>query len=182
MSNLFHFNILNQVAKEHGIVLFGSTSAANIPINELVQDYGINKNIYNRSIPGLTVMEAEKDLDSCIYSLKPQKIILNLGEEDMLAGSDLTKVIDQYRWILYKIHTVLPKATLILVSIANNVEHADEFNQALHALADECGCEYIDIPQASDSPEYDIRFFRMIKSAFYEADMSYSDIVQYCTI
>ena len=182
MTTKIDFSILNNVAKKHGIVLFGSTAAANIPINELMQDYDISQPVYNRSISGLKLMNAEDYLESCIYHLKPSKIILNLGEEDLKICDDIEKLIEQYRWLLYKIHTKLPNSNLILTSVATDAPHFEEFNKALKKLSDECGCEYINILPEQNPFEFDIRFFRMIKSVFFDNNMSYSDIIKYCSI
>lgn len=182
MTKDFDFTILNKVAKKHGIVLFGSTTAARIPINELVQDYDISQKIYNRSISGLHLTDAEKYLDTCVYNLEPDKIILNLGEEDLKASCEINKLAEQYRWLLYTIHTVLPDASLILTSVTPQDEKAEKFNQALKTLSLEFGCNYLEIPAGINLGEYDIRFFRTIKSVFYDSNMSYSDIIQYCAI
>lgn len=53
------YQTLNQVAEAAGVVLFGSTTAANLPLNELLQDFGVNCTVYNRSVEGLTIEEAE---------------------------------------------------------------------------------------------------------------------------
>lgn len=182
MTREFDFTILNKVAKKHGIVLFGSTSAANVPINELVQDYDISQHIYNRSIEGLSLSNAEKYLDTCVYSLEPDKIILNLGEEDLKENCDIDKLAEQYRWLLYTIHTVLPDASLILTSVTAPGERAESFNHILKTLSEECGCSYFEIPSVHNLGEYDIGFFRTIKSVFYDSNMSYADIIQYCAI
>lgn len=182
MTKNFDFTILNKIAKKHGIVLFGSTSTADIPINELVQDYEISQNIYNRSISGLKLADAEKYLNTCVYNLEPDKIILNLGEEDLKTSDEINKLIEQYRWLLYTIHTVLPDASLILTSVTAQTDRTDSFNRALKTLAAECGCNYLEIPTGIASEEYNIRFFRTIKSVFYDSTMSYSDIIQYCAI
>ena len=36
------YQTLNQVAEAAGVVLFGSTTAANLPLNELLQDFGVS--------------------------------------------------------------------------------------------------------------------------------------------
>lgn len=182
MTKEFNFTLLNKIAKAHGIVLFGSTSAAQIPINELVQDYDISQKIYNRSIEGLTIENAGKYLDSCIYNLNPDKIVLNLGEEDLKSNCDIKQLMEQYLWILYTIHTVLPHATLVLTSVCGEDEQTAFFNESLKKLAGEFGCEYFEIPSLQASDEYAIQFLRTIKSVFYNPDMDYADIVQYCAI
>ncbi len=182
MMNESNFTVLNKLAKEHSIVLFGSTRASAVPLNELMQDYGLSQTIYNRSIPGLTLANAEKHLDACVFNLKPEKLILCLGEEDLKKENNVDKLIEQYRWLLYRIHTVVPETTMSVISVASSGKNAEKFNSALQKLANECGCEYLQFTPPENAEEYDLKFFRAIKSVFYSANMSYADAVRYCAI
>ena len=56
------YQTLNQVAEAAGVVLFGSTTAANLPLNELLQDFGVSCTVYNRSVEGLTIEQNRQNL------------------------------------------------------------------------------------------------------------------------
>ena len=81
------YQTLNQVAEAGGVILFGSTTAANLSLNELLQDFGVNCTVYNRSVEGLTIEEAESYIQPCIVPLIPKKILLHFGEEELTAGT-----------------------------------------------------------------------------------------------
>ena len=76
------YQTLNQVAEAAGVVLFGSTTAANLPLNELLQDFGVSCTVYNRSVEGLTIEQAESYIQPCIAPLMPKMILLHFGEEE----------------------------------------------------------------------------------------------------
>ena len=81
------YQTLNQVAEAAGVVLFGSTTAANLPLNELLQDFGVSCTVYNRSVEGLTIEQAESYIQPCIAPLMPKMILLHFGEEELNAGT-----------------------------------------------------------------------------------------------
>ena len=92
------YQTLNQVAEAAGVVLFGSTTAANLPLNELLQDFGVSCTVYNRSVEGLTIEQAESYIQPCIAPLMPKMILLHFGEEELNAGTQsVDSIIEAYR-------------------------------------------------------------------------------------
>ena len=75
-----NFRELNQVAKQHGVVLFGSTFAKGIPVCELRQAFDLDCDIYNRSFSDLSVFDAKNVLADCVNALHPSKILLQLAK------------------------------------------------------------------------------------------------------
>ena len=65
------FRIYNDIALKNEIVVYGSTYAAEFPFYELSQKYIMSHAIYNRSIEGLTLEEAEEGLTACVLEIKP---------------------------------------------------------------------------------------------------------------
>jgi len=93
------------------VVLFGSTSAARLPLNELIQDYSIDCTVYNRSVEGLQIADAENYIQPCIVPLMPKTILLHFGEEELREGvQSVEKIIESYRWLLYQLHTAVPES------------------------------------------------------------------------
>lgn len=171
-----HYAFLNKIVKSDGIVLWGSTTLSSSLFNELLQDLDMPRRIYNRSIERMTIAEAEKYLELCVFDLKPEKVILNLGEEDLSDSANVAQLIEQYRWILYKIHITLPSCRLIITSIQNKSAAHEAFNRELEKLAAECGCTFYRIPDSTDDEEYGLLFLRTIKLSLYPDNMSNSDI------
>lgn len=175
MTTLFNYTLLNKIARKGGVVLFGSTAMNNIPVSELMQDYGMNSVFYKRCIDKLKISDAEKCIDSCVAGLMPTKLILNLGEEDINDNCDMNKLIEDYRWLLYNIHAKLPNARLYVTSVLSEEKKADEFNGMLKKLAGENGCEYIKIWEG-DPDNVEVEVFRKLKPVLGKDGLSYSDM------
>ena len=166
MNMITAYRTWNQVAETAGIVLFGSTSAARLPLNELIQDYSVNCTVYNRSVEELQITDAEAYIQPCIVPLMPKTILLHFGES--------------YRWLLYQLHTAVPKSRLVLISVNRQFPNADAYNYALRALAGEYGCQYAEAPNGKVDMEYELRFFQTLRTFFYDRTMSLADALRYC--
>lgn len=176
MNTITTYNSLNKVAQKNGIVLLGSTFAYTLPLNELVQNYSISKKIYNRSIQGLRIKDAEQYIESCIKPLEPAKLIINLGDEDLNANSDVSELTEEYRWLLYRIHTMLPDTVLIITSVDETAENASAFNSELKKLSKEFGCDFIAIPRYANVEEHTFAFFKGIRTSLYDASNGFSEL------
>lgn len=84
---LSRYSQMNEVSTTNGVVFFGSSYFANIPVSELARDYELEEKVYNRSLHGMTISEVDGVLENCIYSLSPKKIFINIGEEDIKSES-----------------------------------------------------------------------------------------------
>lgn len=174
------YDALNKVAEQGGVVLFGSTAASHIPLNELTQDYNIDVPIYNRSVEELTIEEAEHYIAACIEPLKPRAILLHFGEEELLSSTKtVEEMIESYRWFLYQLHTAMPKSRLILVSVNEQIPAAKQFNRALRTLTKEYGCEFTDSPSGKLDGTYTIRFFHTLRSFLFDRNMTLADALRY---
>ena len=98
---LKNFRQLNKIAKRHGVVLFGSSFAKEIPVCELRQTFDLDCAIYNRSITDLSVFDAKDLLEDCVDTLKPTRILLQLGETDLERGyKTIPEIISAYESIV----------------------------------------------------------------------------------
>ncbi|MBQ8824349.1 MAG: hypothetical protein IJZ64_03865 [Ruminococcus sp.] len=180
---LSEYKVLNRIAKGNGVVLFGSTTAVNFHLNELMQDYGFTRNVYNRSIAELTIEDSESYIKSCINELSPEVILLNLGETELVNDKyTVEEIIEQYRWLLYQIHISSPKTRIALISVNAQTAKTSEFNKQLRLLAKEYGCQYADAPSNMYDSDFDICFFHAIKSFLYDRSMTLADALHYCAI
>lgn len=71
-----HYMILNKLVKGNGIVLWGATSLDEQLVSELLQEFDLGKRIYNRSVSGLTLEEAEKYLEPCVLELPDCQLVV----------------------------------------------------------------------------------------------------------
>lgn len=164
---------LNAISKPGNAVLFGSTFASTIPVNEMVLDYGINQIIYNRSIKGLSVFNAKNYLKTCVVDLKPRKVFISLGEEDL--KRDIPEVIAQYEWLLYQLHSSLKDCRIYLISVCRRDKNVAALNNAIKRLASETGCQYISISDAASDEAPEFRAFSIIKTYLRECPINFCD-------
>ncbi len=176
------YSFLNRIARKGGIVLWGSTTLAELPVNELLKNYDVSRYIYNRSISGLKLSEAEDYLDVCVFGLDPEKVIISLGEEDLKNGTEVSQLIEQYRWLLYSIHLRLPKCTLVITSARGKGGLHDSLNASLKKLAGEFGCTFCDVSDEPSDEEYGLSFINSVRIALYDDSMTYSDIASRAVI
>lgn len=180
MDMITTYQTWNQVAETAGVVLFGSTSAARLPLNELMQDYNVDCTVYNRSVEGLQIAEAEAYIHPCIVPLMPKMILLHFGEEELKKGTQsVEEMIESYRWLLYQLHTAVPESRLVLISVNRQFSNADAYNRALYALAKEYGCQYEEAPNGKLDTEYALRFFQVLRAFFYDRTMNLADALRY---
>lgn len=157
---------LNNVSKKGGAVFFGSTFLSTVPVCELAEDYGLDIPVHNRSVKGMTVKDAQKLADTCVVALKPQKIFLNIGDCDVATNEENEKLITDYEWLLYMLHTKC-QCKIYVLSVADSSEKAREFNSLLKQLCNAHKCEFIDLNPKS--------FFEKIKFYMRSQPMTFAE-------
>ncbi len=159
---------LNTVAHRGGTVLFGSTFTAKLHMEELAQNYAMERHMYNRSIEGLSVFEATDYLDVCLSELSPSEIFVNLGEHDLeFTSHTLEEVMAQYEWVLYKMHTRAKEAKIHILSVCSDHPNTKELNQAIAKLAKSAGCYFVDMDPAIGAEHPAIRAFGILRSVLF---------------
>ena len=122
---------LNEFALRGEIVIFGSTYMANFPFYELTKKSRLENAIYNRSIEGMTLAEAKELLEVCVLPLKPSKLFLAFGEEEV---GEAETAIESYGEIVQKIREKLPLTKIYLV--CGETQAQKGLNEALEQLCD----------------------------------------------
>lgn len=136
---------LNCFVKEGQILFAGSSLMEQFPIHELAQDYGVKEIIYNRGIGGFVLDEFEDALQECVFDLKPLKIFINIGTNDLNdAQLNLNRFIEKYERILTKIEQKLPEAEICLMAYypvnPAAAKRGYGFVDVTEPLKDENGC------------------------------------------
>lgn len=165
-NELKKYRQLNTVAQENGVVLFGSTFAKNIPVGELKQGFGLDCNIYNRSLTDLSVFDAAGAIEDCIVSLSPDKVLLQLGETDLERGfKSVSEIVGQYERLICQIKSQVKGCNIVLISVCD--EDGDLFPEELNArikeVAEKTGCAYADISQAMANDAPNVKAFCLLK-------------------
>ena len=169
--NLNHYQFLNKTAKTNAAVFFGADWLSKLPIAEYIRDSGIESAVYNRSLAGLVLDDAEQVLEDCVYALLPDKVFINLGEND-IKNPDFndSRFMEKFEWLLYAIHSRC-NCNIYILSVIN--DYQNQVNHILKKIAEKYECEYIDISSCRSSAFKffsKIRFFlRRSPISFYEA-------------
>ena len=161
---LERYRHLNKLVREGQILFVGSSLMEQFPIYELLLDRQLPYTIYNRGIGGFTTQELLESMDVCVYALKPGKIFINIGTNDLNAPDyDEKALIARYRQILQGIRAHLPQAKLYMMAYypvnpvvaecnpyikealkARTNARISSANTSVSRLAEEVGATFID--------------------------------------
>lgn len=173
---LNRYNHLNAVAKANCAVFFGADFFSDLPLSELAADFGVDAPVYNRSVRGMSIHDAERALSGCIYELDPAKIFINIGDADLAQGLvDAKAFLSAYEWLLYTIHSH-SRAMIHIVSILSSHPLTDEINRGLQKIAQNTGCTYVDITRAWGSDNCEVHSFRQLKYFLHDTHYTLSDM------
>ena len=165
-NTLEKYERLNHFVLKGQLLFFGSTFLEEFPLEELKQDFSLDKVIYNRSIQGLTVGEAFKVLEPCVFELMPSKLFLSLGDEDAkLPDFNEKDFLETYAQLLDQISAELPACKIYILSPG--------YNFALKTLAREKQASYIDL-SANNETDY-VSAFRRIKRFFRDGSIGFGE-------
>ena len=139
---------LNELAEPNGIVIIGGTEDSRIPLCELKQAFALDSNLYNRSITDLSVTNASELYDTCVVPLRPECILLHLGDADLKFFQECPDDFKQkYQEFIQHIKESNTKCKLVIVSLKNyeDTESIAELNKYIKFIAESEQCEYVDI-------------------------------------
>lgn len=190
----------NKEAVYGQVVFAGSSLMEMFPINKLLEEHGDDTIIYNRGIGGYVTNELLQVTDVCITDLKPKKVFLNIGTNDLSNPQiPISQMIENYDRILCKIEEALPQTVIYLMAyypvnyeaaaeemkeclkIRTN-EKIERANEEVKKLAQKHGQHYIDVnknlkdEQDRLKAEYTIEGMH-IKEEGYAA--IYDDVMRY---
>lgn len=157
------FRELNKTAKKGQIVCAGSSLMEMFPIEKFVKESGSETIIYNRGIGGYMVKELRENLNTCILDLKPSRLFINIGTNDLSWSSiSAAQVVESYEEILREVYAILPETEVYVMAyfpinyeaaseemkpclLVRTNEKIDEANAGLKQMAEKLGAKYIDI-------------------------------------
>lgn len=190
----------NKEAVYGQVVFAGSSLMEMFPINKLLEEHGDDTIIYNRGIGGYVTNELLQVTDVCITDLKPKKVFLNIGTNDLSNPRiPISQMIENYDRILCKIEEALPQAVIYLMAyypvnyeaaaeemkeclkIRTN-EKIERANEEVKKLAQKHGQHYIDVnknlkdEQGRLKAEYTIEGMHIKKEGYAAI---YDDVMRY---
>ena len=166
---------VNAITGSAGSVIFGTQSFSGLPVAELVQDFGLNISVCNRSVEEATLDDAFDLLDECVYELHPHKVFLNFGETDMTRPDfDQERFIAEYEQLIQKTHEG-GKRSVYIIPVLSAKPEAEKLNAALRALAERTGSCYVDVADIFQFEKPRVRLFSELTHYMREGRMSFSE-------
>lgn len=143
--DLQKYKVLNELAEQNGIVVFGGSEDMNVPLGELKQAFEIDSKMYNRSISGLSINDAVSAYDDCVAPLAPETVLIHIGSADLAFFAENAAAFDQkYRELIAHIRSLDSDCRIAVVSLKNydNDPEISDLNMHLKYIADSEHCEY----------------------------------------
>lgn len=112
------FHVWNTEALKGQIVFTGSSLMEMFPIHKWVKELGPNAPIiYNRGVGGYRTTDLLPILDACVFELKPRKVFINIGTNDLSDGNvSLEEVMSNYDKIITQIEQQLPGVIIYMMA------------------------------------------------------------------
>lgn len=155
------YHELNQIAEKGQTVCAGSSLMEFFPINEMLMNLGSTKKVYNRGMAAFTIDQYDEVLDVCVLELKPSKLFINIGSNDLnLPGDTIGNLVRKYKALLERIKEALPECRITMMAfypcrdddnapqmegrVPRTMALVNQANEQLEKLAGELGCEWLD--------------------------------------
>ena len=143
-----NYDMLNELANQGGVVIMGGAEDMNIPLCELKQAFELDYDLYNRSIPGLSVSNAKEMYSAHVAALHPGRVLIHVGDADAALFAAEPEKFDRLLSELVKyIRSQDSKCDIALISLKNpqNSDAIAEMNRHIQYVAESERCEYGDI-------------------------------------
>ena len=147
-TEILKYQKLNELAQTGGIVILGGSEDLNIPLCEIRQAFEMEENLYNRSFMDFSVTDSVVAYDACVSALKPETILLHVGQMDLdMLRQNAAEFDSQYRALINHIRAQNKHCRIAIVSLRNyeNDPVIANMNTHLKYIADMEHCEYGDI-------------------------------------
>lgn len=108
----------NQILPKGGVLFTGSSLMEMFPIEQWVAGMPDPRLlVYNRGVGGYTTKDLLPILDICVWELKPKKVFINIGTNDLSDPNDSVEaMIARYDEILTQIEEHLPGVPIYLMA------------------------------------------------------------------
>lgn len=157
------FREMNKTVVPGKIVCAGSSLMEMFPVNELAEEAGCEKTIYNRGVGGFITEELLENIDVCIMDLNPGRLFMNIGTNDLSNPAvTIDALMVNYEKILTIVEENLPQTEIYLMAYypvnyeaaaeemkeclkVRNNERINQANMRVKELAQKHSERYIDV-------------------------------------
>lgn len=163
---MFYYDGYNLAKTEkNAVIVFGGSLDKSIPVEELAKSFDFNFRIFNKSVPELSVKDSLGYFSAYIKPMRPEAMILHIGERDLnLFKANSSEFDSLYIKLIEEIRYTNSKCRLALISLYNESSNQTvaEMNRHIKAIADSEKCDFIDVENAKlwkpESAKAAIRF------------------------
>ncbi|MCQ2592660.1 MAG: hypothetical protein MJ188_07725 [Treponema sp.] len=137
--------------KKNAVILMGGSMDKKIPVADLSKEFAFNFPIYNKSVENLSTSNALEYFKSNIAKMKPEGIILHIGEQDISSFQNDSAAFDNYYLSLIdEIKAVNKNCRIALLSVNNpeNNKVLSLMNAHINAIAQTEKATFINIENA----------------------------------
>lgn len=131
---LERYRLQNRSAAPGGIVCAGSSLMEMFPVERLVAEKYSGISLYNRGVSGFVIKELVDAIDVCILDLKPSRLFINIGTNDMNDPAVTPDMLmERYDSLLAMIEEALPGTEIYLMAYypVNYEAASDEMREIL---------------------------------------------------
>lgn len=174
------YHEVNSITGRANSVIFGGELLAELPVAELVHNFGLNISVCNRSVDEAVLADAFELLDECVYELRPARVFLNFGETDMKReGFSMEAFLADYRRLISEISAHV-KCSIFIISVISAGDEAHRLNAQLRSLARECGCCFVNVEDVFAHEKPHLRLFSELIHYMREGRIGFSDAMHFC--
>ncbi len=133
-----NYRTLNRFVEPGGILFTGSSLMENFPIAEMAVSAGVKGRVYNRGIGGTTTDDFLREIDTVLLDLKPAKVFINIGTNDMtdrVYGDKWKDHLEEnYEKILRTAKEKIPEAEIYCMAYYPTNQHLPDQNEWTYAM------------------------------------------------
>ena len=143
-------------------VFAGSSLMEQFPIEKFIKEKNEDVIIYNRGIGGFVAEELHCAIDECILELKPSRLFINIGTNDLSREKPISDLMEEYESIINEVEAAIPEIEIYFMAyypinydaaddsmkpnlLIRNNEKIKLANMEVEKIARKHGQKYIDV-------------------------------------
>lgn len=144
--------IQRETEKQNQVILIGGSFDKKIPVDYLAKEFDFNFDLYNKSRSFLKLSDSKTYVKNQISQLKPEGVLLHLGENDFTLFKSNPAVFDNlYLNLIEEFRKINKKVRIALISVSNpqKDDNIYEMNKHIKAIADSENCTFVNLENVS---------------------------------
>jgi len=179
MSNLIGcrsdiYRELDSIVGKTSSVIIGTGSISKLPFAELINFFGLNISVCDRSMESVSIYDAPAYMDECVFNLNPDKVFMYFGDECDRPCFDKEAFSEAYEFL---IDTVAARCdcSIYILSVFSDSAAANDLNRMLSRMARENGCEFIDAVECISGERSMLRLFKKLSHYMRDSRISFGE-------